>query len=376
VASRRRIDAVRDALAPLAPTGVLIVPAFDEAVLLPRFLASVARLDAPPGAALLLCANNCRDATVPIAREWQGRLPLAGPVVVESVLRPPNVGRVRVEAARGALEAGCRWLAFTDADGELPDADFLREAERLCDAEPEGCFAGPSDEFADARRALHAVPASGVAPGSPADRLLAFGSEFRCRALPKALAWLRYTDGSNSLVTAKAYAECGGFGERRVGGDSVLGDRYVARFGCPLGFFDRPVHTSSRKPLAMGRPGGFVFYPARAPALPTVRSAADARALGSVSAGRAFETICEDLRGLLLFSLRKRRAWLRKEGIRASDVARDVARACTEFRRTHDAPVALDADGAALVVRHVETQRVQRLALDRRAEQRFWQTGE
>jgi hypothetical protein len=37
VASQHRIDAVRDAPAPLAPRGVPIVPAFDEAVLLPRF---------------------------------------------------------------------------------------------------------------------------------------------------------------------------------------------------------------------------------------------------------------------------------------------------------------------------------------------------
>jgi hypothetical protein len=293
------------------------------------------------------------------------------------VVRPPNVGRVRVEAAQGALEAGASWLAFTDADGELPDADFLCEAERLAEAEPEGCFAGPSDEFADARRLLHAAGAvSGVAPGSPADRLLAFGSAFRCRALPRALPWLRYTDGSNSLVTAKAYAACGGFGERRVGGDSILGDRFVARFGRPLGFFDRPVHTSCRKPFATGRPGGFVFYPARAPALPTVRAGGDARALGPVSAVRAFETICEDLRGLLLFSLRKRRAWLRREGVSARDAAQQVAAACAAFRREHEAPVAIDADGAALVVQDQDTRRTQRLALDARAEQRFWQTGE
>ncbi len=205
MASRRRIEAVRDALAPLAPRGVVIVPACDEALLLPRCLASLARLEATPDVALLVCANNCCDASAEIARSWRGRLPLAGPVVVESVVRPPNVGRVRAEAAQGALEAGCAWLAFLDADGEVPDADFLRCAAALVAAEPEGCFSGPSDEFADARRALQAAAdTSGVHPDSPADRLLAFGSAFRCRALPSAVPLVRYTDGSNSLVTARA----------------------------------------------------------------------------------------------------------------------------------------------------------------------------
>jgi hypothetical protein len=111
---------------PLGARGALIVPACDEALLLPRFLASLARLDASPGVALLVSANNCRDAWAEIARGWRGRLPLAGPLVVESIVRPPNVGRVRVEAAHDALEAGCAWLAFLDADGEVPDADFLR----------------------------------------------------------------------------------------------------------------------------------------------------------------------------------------------------------------------------------------------------------
>jgi glycosyltransferase involved in cell wall biosynthesis len=375
VASQRRIDAVREALAPTAARGVLIVPAFDEAALLPRFLASVAKQQPAPGVALLICANNCRDATAEVARAWQGKLPLAGPVVVESVVTPPNVGRVRAEAARGAIAAGCEWLGFLDADGELPDADFVSRAAALAEASPGLCFAGPSDEFAEARRALLAVRGSGVTPGSPAERLLAFGSAFRCFALPRDVPCVRYTDGSNSLVGARAYAACGGFGERRVGGDSLLGDRYLRHTSRAPEFFDRAVHTSCRKPFALGRAGGFVFYPANAKALPAVRRDADARALGRQEPARVFELICEDLRALLCFSLRKRRAWLRSQGLGAADLAHAVARAAREFARAHDAPVELEAEGESLHVRHRAPSMHRRLALDQRSVERFWQTG-
>lgn len=377
MASRRRIEAVRDALAPLAPRGVVIVPACDEALWLPRFLGSLARLDPTPDTALLLCANNCRDASAAITRSVRGRLPLAGPVVVESVVRPPNVGRVRAEAAQGALEAGCAWLAFLDADGEVPDADFLRCAAALVASEPDGCFSGPSDEFADARRALHAAAdTSGVHPGSPVDRLLAFGSAFRCRALPRAVPLVRYTDGSNTLVTARAYAACGGFAPRRVGGDSTLGDRHLAHSGQLPGFFDRPVHTSCRKPFALGRPGGFVFYPADQTALPAVRRDADARDLGRLTLPRTFDVICEDLRALLLFTLRKRRRFLRALGESPATLAAAVARACDAFRSEAEAPLRIEAEGEGLRVLHQDGSLHRHLALDQRSVERFWQTGE
>jgi hypothetical protein len=375
--SRQRIEAVRDALAPLSPRAALVVPACDEALLLPRFLDSLARQQPVPGVALLVCANNCRDATAEIARSRRGRLPLAGPAVVESVVRPPNVGRVRAEAAAGALAAGCEWLCFVDADGELPDADFLRAAAALVAREPDGCFAGPSDEFADARRLLYAAAdASGVTPGSAADRLLEFGSEFRCRALPRAVPLVRYTDGSNTLVTARAYRACGGFAPRRVGGDSTLGDRHLARSGALPGYFDRPVHTSSRKPIAMGRPGGFVFYPADQTALPAVRRDACARELGRVTPERAFDVICEDLRALLLFTLRKRRRFLRALGASPAQLAAAVARACDDFGRTRDAPVRIEAEGESLRVLHRDRSLQRSFALDQRSAERFWQTGE
>jgi hypothetical protein len=259
----------------------------------------------------------------------------------------------------------------------VPDADFLRCAADLVAADPEGCFSGPSDEFADARRALHAAAdTSGVHPGSPADRLLAFGSAFRCRALPRAVPLVRYTDGSNTLVTARAYTACGGFAARRVGGDSTLGDRHLAHTGRLPGFFDRPVHTSCRKPFAMGRPGGFVFYPADQTALPSVRRAASARALGALTLPRVFESICEDLRALLLFTLRKRRRFLRALGESPGTLAAAVARACEEFRREADAPVRIEAEGEGLHVLHQDGSLHRHLALDQRSAERFWQTGE
>lgn len=375
MSSRERIRAVRDALVPFSPRGVLIVPAFDEEALLPRFLRSVAALAAEPEVALLIHANNCRDATAEVARRFGERLTGVGLAVVESVYDPPNVGLVRAESADGAVEAGCEWLLFLDADGTLPDADFLVEAARTVAVGRDGCWAGSSDEFADVRRRLRDEPSAVVDPAA-CEALLAFGSAFRCRALPRAVPVVRYTDGSNCMVTSAAYASCGGFEPKSFGGDSTLGDRYLAHTGRLPGFFDRPVVTSSRKPLAGGQLGGFVFYPARSAGLPTVRGDAEADALGPVTPERCFDAICDDLRALLLFTLTKRRSFIEAEGSGPGGLARAVVEAFETFCAGVEAPVRLEARGDALALRPRGDgpERCFSLAWD--AAERFWQTGE
>ena len=372
--SRARIRAVRDALAPLSPRGVLVVPAFDEAELLPSFLASLAAVEAPPGVVLLIHANNCRDVTAELARSFRARLGGLGPVVVESRYEPPNVGRVRAESAEAAIEAGCAWLHFLDADGTLPDVDFVSEAARLAEAGADGCWSGCQDEFADVRAQLRQrSPASLEADAC--DAVLGFGSTFRCRALPRALPLVRYTDGSNTLVRADAYTACGGFEPRRVGGDSTLGDRYLARCGRLPGFFDRPVVTSNRKPLASGRLGGFVFYPTRELALPAVRHAADVASLGAVTVARCFDAVCDDLRSFLLFTLHKRREHLEAAGASPRQLVAGVVAAFEAERRRAGAPLELEGEGSALRLARREDGLERELELSFAAAERFWETG-
>jgi hypothetical protein len=373
MASPARIRAVRNALAPLAPRGVLVVPAFDEAELLPRFFESLAAVEAPAGVVVLIHANNCRDATADVARGFRTRLGGLGPVVVESRYEPPNVGLVRAESALGAIEAGCAWLHFLDADGTLPDADFVTEAARLAEAGADGCWSGCQDEFADVRAQLRRhLPASLEA--DTCDAVLGFGSAFRCRALPRALPLVRYTDGSNSLVRADAYTACGGFEPKRVGGDSTLGDRYLATCGRLPGFFDRPVVTSNRKPLASGRLGGFVFYPARESALPSVRHAADLAALGAITVARCFDAVCDDLRSFLLFTLYKRRAHLEATGATPERLVSDVAEAFAAECRG-GAPVELEGSDDVLRLTRQEDGLERSFELSFGAADRFWETG-
>jgi hypothetical protein len=186
----------------------------------------------------------------------------------------------------------------------------------------------------------------------------------------------RYTDGSNSLVRADAYVACGGFEPRRVGGDSTLGDRYLDRCGRLPGFFDRPVVTSNRKPLASGRLGGFVFYPAREPALPSVRHAADLADLGAVTVSRCFDAVCDDLRSFLLFTLRKRRAHLEAAGDGPERLVAGVLEAFEAERPRAEAPLELEGGGGTLRLARREDRLERSFGLSWDAAERFWETGD
>lgn len=64
---------------------------------------------------VVVVADHCHDDTAAIARQ-------AGAVVLTVAAR--NVGSARAAGAQFALDAGARWLAFTDADSVV-DADWL-----------------------------------------------------------------------------------------------------------------------------------------------------------------------------------------------------------------------------------------------------------
>ncbi|MEO6270496.1 MAG: glycosyltransferase family 2 protein, partial [Lautropia sp.] len=93
-----------------------MVPAHNEqdvigACLRSVFLASRCTALSEEPVLVFVVLDDCSDETGSIAREH-------GAVCVPVCAR--NVGRARALGAEMALEAGARWLAFTDADSEVP----------------------------------------------------------------------------------------------------------------------------------------------------------------------------------------------------------------------------------------------------------------
>lgn len=98
----------------------VVVPAYNEELLLPGCLAALRRAALHPdlqGEEVRICVvlDACTDGSESIVKsfgvEWQHE---AG----------RNVGRARAAGAKILLEAGARWLAFTDADSRVAD-DWL-----------------------------------------------------------------------------------------------------------------------------------------------------------------------------------------------------------------------------------------------------------
>ncbi|MGK2897801.1 MAG: glycosyltransferase [Burkholderiaceae bacterium] len=96
----------------------VVVPAHDEEEFIGACVESVRLAAQCPRlrgekVLLVIAVDSCRDATERISRD-------AGADVV--VVAARNVGVARARGARHALDAGARWLAFTDADSTVaPD---------------------------------------------------------------------------------------------------------------------------------------------------------------------------------------------------------------------------------------------------------------
>lgn len=104
----------------------VVVPAFNEARLLPATLANLKQV-LPESPELIVCDNNSTDHTAEIARA-------AGAVVV---FEPVNqISRAR---NRGAAAATGDWLLFVDADS-LPSHELLKET--LLQIDTGSCLAG------------------------------------------------------------------------------------------------------------------------------------------------------------------------------------------------------------------------------------------
>ncbi len=106
----------------------VIVPALNEERVIGECLEALCRRQLPPGSfEVVLADNGSTDATVPIARSFEGRL----------ALRVIERKGVHISALRnaGAAAAQGEFLAFLDADC-IPRPNWLAEALPLLEAEP------------------------------------------------------------------------------------------------------------------------------------------------------------------------------------------------------------------------------------------------
>ncbi|MDI5968866.1 glycosyltransferase [Streptomyces sp. SL13] len=224
------------------PIGALavIVPAHDEALLLPRALDALHTAAGHPALhgvalSLVVAADLCRDDTAAIART-------AGADVVEVSAR--NAGIARHAAIRHALRRlgtpeSATWIATTDADSRVPP-DWL------------------AHQLAQAAHGWDAVVGTvdvTVWPASyPAGAQTRYTADYR-RAASRSPHAHPHVHGANLGLSARAYRAVGGFPPLASGEDVALVARLDrARFRV-LRTTACPVDTSAR--FAGRAPGGF-----------------------------------------------------------------------------------------------------------------------
>ncbi|MBM3826068.1 MAG: glycosyltransferase [Verrucomicrobia bacterium] len=200
----------------------VVLPAFNEAKLLPAALAAVKAAAAAFAARgweweCVVCDNNSTDATAAVARA-------AGATVV---FEPVNqIGRARDAGARVARG---EWLVFIDADS-TPSAEL---------------FAAIADRIAEGR-ALGGGSTVELEPGTPRFARMVCGL---WNLWSRLAGWAA---GSCVWVEAAAFREAGGFGTEHYAGEEVFLSRRLQAVARHRGLrFEilsaHPLLTSSRK---------------------------------------------------------------------------------------------------------------------------------
>jgi glycosyltransferase involved in cell wall biosynthesis len=180
----------------------IVIPAKNEAKMLPRLLKSLARQDYPGmGETRVLVADaGSTDGTVEVALSFRDRLRVE---VIEGGL--PSVGR-----NAGARLATTPYVLFLDADVELPEPTLLRRA-----------------LWRMRKRKLHLVTTSiGCREGKFFDDLLYAGNNF----MQYIGSFLKpFATGMFMLFDREAFWALGGFNERALFAEDYLLSKGVAR---------------------------------------------------------------------------------------------------------------------------------------------------
>jgi glycosyltransferase involved in cell wall biosynthesis len=207
----------------------VVVPAHNEGSLAEACLQAIAEACADPllgsePVSVFMVLDCCTDDTQAIA-EGMGAHTL--------VTSARNVGLARAAGAQAALDAGARWLAFTDCDSLVaPDwlsaqlAEHAQGADAVCGTVCVGDWGGYGEKMR-----LHFAATYTDAAGH------------------------RHIHGANLGVSAQAYRQAGGFQPLRSGEDVALVDA-LEKIGARIAWSDAPrVMTSARHDFRA--PGGF-----------------------------------------------------------------------------------------------------------------------
>ena len=221
-----------------APDYSIVLPAYNEAALLPATLAALrqAMAGVPLAGEIVVCDNNSTDATAEAARAAGARV----------VFEPMNqISRARNAGARAARG---RFLVFVDADTLVPPPLLAGALAALATGRACGGGAG--------------VIMEGIS-GGLAGRMVRFWNGLsRGR---------RLAAGSFVFCLREAFFDVGGFSEQVYASEEIWLSRALRRWGRPRGLefviLDGAVTTSGRKarwypaPLLLGVMIGFVICP-------------------------------------------------------------------------------------------------------------------
>ena len=180
----------------------IVIPAKNEAEMLPRLLSSLARqdYDGMPETRVIVADAGSTDGTVEVALSFRDRLRVE---VIEGGL--PSVGR-----NAGARVATTPYVLFLDADVELPEPTLLRRA-----------------VWRMRRRRLHLVTTNiACREGSFFDDALYMGNNFMQRI---GSVLKPFATGMFMLFDREAFWALGGFNERALFAEDYLLSKGVAR---------------------------------------------------------------------------------------------------------------------------------------------------
>lgn len=228
-----QVRRICDLRPPIEAVGV-VVPAKDEAALLPRCLAALdvalARLPAHVRRLTVMVLDDCEDASPRIVGNWCSGAP--GWAWAEVAFR--NVGRARAAGMQHILgdfadvDPSRIWLASTDADSVVPP-DWLTAQ------------LGLADTGADAVAGTIEVDDWREFPAGFGERFRQF---YAAQGTP---ARHGHVHGANLGVRAAAYLAVGGFAPLASGEDHALWKALCATSCAPLSSRLAPVTTSGRR---------------------------------------------------------------------------------------------------------------------------------